>query len=99
MSKVQYWQGVQVDLKKILTTFNYQPNNVNFVNLQNVENEKTRIYYIKTAQHVFKKLEGSLDNYNDFVNHFDDVISFLKTTKTNSGLHIHYFAISKLYHI
>jgi len=64
--------------------------------LQDVKNEKTRVYYIKRAQHVLKKLNEPLDNYKYFINHFDDVINFLKETKTNSGLHIYCIAISKI---
>ena len=64
--------------------------------LQDVKNEKTRIFYIKRAQHVLKKLNEPLDNYKYFINNFDDVINFLKETKTNSGLHIYCIAISKI---
>ena len=44
--------------------------------LQDVKEEKTRIYYIKRAQHVLKKLGEALDNYKYFVSHFDNVINF-----------------------
>ena len=63
--------------------------------LQDVENEKTRNFYIKRAQHVLKKLDTPLDNYAFFITHFDDVIQFLSKTKTNSGLHVYDIAISK----
>ena len=64
--------------------------------LQDVKKEKTRIFYIKRAQHVLKKLNEPLDNYKYFVSHFDDVINFLKEKKTNSGLHVYCIAISKI---
>ena len=62
--------------------------------LQDVENEKTRTFDIKRAQHVLKKLDTPLDNYAFFITHFDDVIKFLSDTKSNSGLHIYCIAIS-----
>ena len=49
--------------------------------LQDVKKEKTRIFYIKRAQRVLKKLNEPLDNYKYFVSHFDDVINFLKEKK------------------
>ena len=49
--------------------------------LQDVKNEKTRVYSIKRAQHVLKKLNEPLDNYKFFINNFDDVINFLKEKK------------------
>ena len=49
--------------------------------LQDVKNEKTRIFYIKRAQHVLKKLNEPLDNYKYFINNFNDVINFLKEKK------------------
>ena len=64
--------------------------------LQDVKKEKTRIFYIKRAQHVLKKLNEPLDNYKYFVSHFDDVINFLKEKKTNSGLHVYCIAISRI---
>ena len=45
---------------------------------------------------MLKKLQEPLDNYKYFVNHFDNVINFLKETKTNSGFHIYCIAISKI---
>ena len=63
--------------------------------LQDVENEKTRTFYIKRAQHVLKKLNTPLNNYTFFVTNFNDVIKFRSETKTNSGLHIYCIAISK----
>ena len=42
--------------------------------LQDVENEKTRNFYIKRAQHVLKKLDTPLDNYAFFITNFNDVI-------------------------
>ena len=44
--------------------------------LQDVKNEKTRVYYIKRIQHVLKKLNEPLDNYKYFITHFDNVINF-----------------------
>ena len=64
--------------------------------LQDVMEEKTRIYYIKRAQHVLKKLGEALDKYKYFVSHFDNVINFLKETKSNSGMHIYCIVISKI---
>ena len=49
--------------------------------LQDVKEEKTRIFYIKRVQHVLKKLNEPLDNYTYFISNFDDVIIFLKETK------------------
>ena len=42
--------------------------------LQDVKEEKTRIFYVKRAQHVLKKLGESLDNDKYFFSHFVDVI-------------------------
>ena len=64
--------------------------------LQDVKKEKTRIFYIKRAQQVLKKLNEPLDNQKYFISHSDDVINFLKETKTNSGLHIYCIAISRI---
>ena len=64
--------------------------------LQDVKEEKTRIFYTKRAQHVLKKLEEPSDNYKYFISHFDNVINFLKETKSNSGIHIYCIAISKI---
>ena len=64
--------------------------------IPSMENEKTRVFYIKRTQHVLKKLGEPLDNYKYFITHFDNVISFLKDTKSNSGLHISCIAISKI---
>ena len=63
--------------------------------LQDVENEKTRTFNIKRAQHVLKKLNTPLDNYAYFITPFDAVIKFLSDTKSNSGLHIYCIAMSK----
>ena len=63
--------------------------------LQDVKEEKTRIFYIKRIQHVLKKLNEPLDNYTYFISNFDDVIMFLKETKNNSGVHVYCIAISK----
>ena len=35
--------------------------------LQDVKEEKTRIFYTKRAPHVLKKLDEALDNYKHFV--------------------------------
>ena len=70
--------------------------------LPSMDNEKTRLFYIKKAQHVLKKLDTPLDNYAYFLNHFDDVIKFLSDTKSNSGLHVYIFIVllyQKLFHI
>ena len=64
--------------------------------LQDVKEEKTRIFYIKRVQHVLKKLNEPLDNYTYFISNFDDVIMFLKETKNNSGVHVYCIAISKI---
>ena len=64
--------------------------------LEDVNEEKTRIFYTKRAQHVLKKLEEPSDNYKYFISHFDNVINFLKETKSNSGNHIYCIAISKI---
>jgi len=47
--------------------------------LQDVKEEKTRIFYIKRAQHVFKKLGEALDNYKYFVSHLILLLIFLNT--------------------
>ena len=36
--------------------------------LQDVENEKTRSFYIKRIQHMLKKLNEPLDNYTYLLN-------------------------------
>ena len=64
--------------------------------LQDVKEEKTRIFYIKRAQQVLKKLGEALNNYKYFISHFDNVINVLKETKSNSGIHIYCIAISKI---
>ena len=64
--------------------------------IPSMDNEKTRIFCIKRAQHVLKKLQEPLDHYKYFITHFDDVIKFLLETKSNSGLHIYFIAISKI---
>jgi len=49
--------------------------------LQDVKEEKIRIFYTKRAQHVLKKLQELSDNYKYFISHFDNVIFLFKKIK------------------
>ena len=40
--------------------------------LQDVKEEKTRIFYTKRAHHVLKKLQEPSDNYKYFISNFDN---------------------------